>query len=307
MRHDPISELLLDTGSSEEDSKVYVNLPALRWAQSRRHVKKYRRALLLELARQADKYGASFSSTKTLATEIGVSDRTIRRCLDDLEELGIVRRIGRVGLHGGQISNVFIVIGWPDRTRIPRTGHPKLGPAVQESGTDLLNQLARHWTDCQYPPDRMSGQNKNKEENTTTVAENGALLATCFAALGRWATEQNRSLLTADIATLEKCIADGTDLQVQIVPTLRAISQREKIPVLRSWTYFADMFAAGRRSAPKKESFVANPAPDEPSHDRTPGQDSTDALTNAKARDRADPEMSAFLKKSLKRMSRGTS
>jgi len=59
-----------------------------------------RRSVLWALtAHQRHDDGTTYASTETLANEAGVSDRTVRRCLAELEAEGLLKRLGRRGFN----------------------------------------------------------------------------------------------------------------------------------------------------------------------------------------------------------------
>lgn len=232
----------------------YVNLAAFKWALSRTECKANRRSVLIELARNSDEFGCSYWSAKRLARELGISDRTVRNCLRDLEEQALIRRIGRAGKHRAQISNV-VVVGWPERKRLPRSGHPSLGRTVREKKLDELNAWAMKRNVFPGAPETVAGQNKyysiTDTATSTEVDAANSILDLCLEALGAWATESNRRLLSADAACLEDFFDKGADLNRHVLPVLRQCGERKKVPNLRSWAYFNDMIVARLEITPQ--------------------------------------------------------
>lgn len=88
------------------------------------------RSILLALAYSSDPHGCSWPSQSVIAAHAQCSKRTVSRHLQALEERRLVRVIGRIGDHGGRISCVNILVGWPGRELIPEAGHPVLGRAI---------------------------------------------------------------------------------------------------------------------------------------------------------------------------------
>ena len=217
------------------------NRLATEWAHAVPVLRSSEKMLLLVLARRSDEHGCSWCSQKTLATESGCCDRTVRKLLKMFEHRGLVRRVGRMGQHGAQLTDVVIIMGWPERKLIPEGGHPKLGPVLRET-----RETRRQWTvnrtqaRAQFPagPEAAADQNKDNLNNTTTVQLEEALTA-CYEALGPWATAENMQGLSDDLKTLQSWIEKGIDLHLHILPVLaeKATSQR-KIPLLRTWRYF---------------------------------------------------------------------
>lgn len=285
----------------------YANFKALQWALTlTSECKSNSKSVLIRLAQHADEYGCCFPASRTLASEVAVTTRTIRRCLSDLEDRRLIRRIGRVGDHGGQTSNVVVLIGWTDRKPIPKSGHPVLGPTIQESIFQTLNLLATNRRFLPQGADIMSGQKYRKENiNTTTAAQNEAdeaLLQTCFDALGEWATDRNRRYLTEDFFQLETLLERGADLYLDILPVLRSVSERRKIPTLRTWAYFHEMIEA--RLSEKTESPKVSQEPkdtSDPSFHEHKANNIRHSSSEADPNVANDPEMAAVLRKLVKR------
>lgn len=132
---------------SSEAQKVTILVPATKqarrtlpgntlasdWAHAVPILRSTQRMLLLVLARHSDRYGVSWCNQKTLAIESGCSDRTVRRLLKEFEHRGLIRRVGRLGSHGAQVSDLVIIVGWPERILIPDTGHPNPRIALKET------------------------------------------------------------------------------------------------------------------------------------------------------------------------------
>ena len=58
----------------------------------------------------ADRYGCCWPSYVTLAERVGMGKATVRRCLDRLEEVGLVSREERQRQDGGQSSNMYTLL-----------------------------------------------------------------------------------------------------------------------------------------------------------------------------------------------------
>ena len=218
----------------------YLNFDALGWAESVQELPRGPNNLLLFLARRSDKFGCCFFKQDQLAIETRYSSRSVRSFLHTLEELDLVRRIGRCS-HGQQISSVYHLIGWPDRKNLPSHGHPTLGKYVKESALTPLEFAVKRQI---LPPEPEKNADHNNIVNTTTTVAEKKLLETCFQALGGWATNRNRELLTDDVATLLDLIEQGFSLEKQILSVLRNKSMaKQKIPVIRTWRYFAEAIA----------------------------------------------------------------
>jgi len=230
---------------------IYIRLDALRWAESQKHVRSpLARALLLLLARKSDMYGCCWYAQRTLAEETGFSDRGIRKHLKALAEDGLIRTVHRA--RGGlRTTNVYQLIGWPERRLLPSSGHPVAGRHVVEDATSLRLRLGnRH----EVPLDADSGAvlNKDTEKTTITDAEKKAILDRCKQSLGSWATQKNCRALSRNEESLFEMLRQGFDLHHHILPTIReVVRDGRRVPNLNSWAYFADAVTARTQMASK--------------------------------------------------------
>jgi len=211
--------------------------------------------LLLVIARHSDAYGCSWCSQKTLAVETGCCDRTVRTLLKAFENRGLIRRFGRMGPLGGQLSDVVMLTGWPQRKLIPNAGHPRLKTVLKETletkGDWTLNRAQAR---KKFPvgPETVADQQKEILNIPTTARLEDALEA-CFETLGPWATTENRQHLVDDLKTLKKWLEQGIDLNRHILPVLAEKAKNAtKIPILRTWRYFENPIgkAASRKRQP---------------------------------------------------------
>ncbi|WP_457650367.1 helix-turn-helix domain-containing protein [Profundibacter sp.] len=225
----------------------FVNFKAVVWVGTLDGPTGLALALLHTIARHSDKFGCSWCARSTLAKESGCSIRTVASHLKTLEALNLIRRIGRLGDHGGRVSSVLVLCGWPERNPIPPAGHPLLGKSIKEDKYDALKlaYLGRRRKSLPEPRENSALQNKISEKNITTDTEKTRLLDVAFEALGRWATEENRRYLSQDVGTLIKLIEDLHDPERVILPVLREKAEKTaNIPTLRTWRYFLKAFEA---------------------------------------------------------------
>jgi len=219
----------------------FVNLRAEAWVRTLDAPTGLALALLHTIARHTDEFGCSWCKRRTLAKETGCSVRTVSTHLQTLEALNHIRRVGRLGDHGGRVSSVLVLKGWPGRKLIPPAGHPLLGNNIKEDKYDALERAYLRQRRKTFPEARENSalQNNIPEKHTTTDAEKTRLLDVVFEALGRWATEENREYLRRDVGTLVGLIEGGHDLEHTILPVLREkATMAPDIPTLRTWRYF---------------------------------------------------------------------
>lgn len=65
--------------------------------------------VIFYLINRADKEMTCFPGVKTIARECNISERTVQRALNDLEEARFVRRESRFHEEGGQRSNLYVL------------------------------------------------------------------------------------------------------------------------------------------------------------------------------------------------------
>jgi DNA-binding MarR family transcriptional regulator len=66
-------------------------------------------AVYMYLRDRADKDGECFPAVPTIASDLGLSESTVRRAMNDLEKNKLIRRKVRTRDNGSQTSNLFIV------------------------------------------------------------------------------------------------------------------------------------------------------------------------------------------------------
>lgn len=274
------------------------NLSVMAWARTIPQPKGLARALLFELARCADEFGCSWYRQASIAQNIGCTSRTVRTHLGTLQALGLVRRIGRVGSHGGRISSVVHLIGWPDRKLIPRSGHPRLDYKVQEDKYAALERsriLAMAGKKDPEGAETPADQNNTNEINTTIEAS----MMRCLEALGPWATASNRAKLLRNSRTFEELLEAGFDLEAEFLPLLRSkAGSKAAIPTLVSWKYFQDALQAQRTDLAKPQN-----RPSRPKHHHAPeNRDLSPQMTKQAGESSAsfNDDVAALLRRSAK-------
>ena len=81
-------------------------------AQQRLGLNPTQLAVLLQLSDYwCDEKRKPFPSKEALSKRIGLSTRQVQRHIADLEKAGLVKRIERIGRHGGKLSNTYDLSG----------------------------------------------------------------------------------------------------------------------------------------------------------------------------------------------------
>lgn len=76
--------------------------------------------IYISLLNRANSRGESWPSAATLASDAGVSVRTVWARLASLTEKGLISRVHRAGATGAQVSNLYRILAWE-----PSSGHSK--------------------------------------------------------------------------------------------------------------------------------------------------------------------------------------
>lgn len=272
---------------TQKENSEYVHLKAYRWALGVEGLVKNTRSLFLELARRSDDFGCCHVSRGKLADILGCSKRTIDSHFSILVGRKLIRRIGRYTPKQGQVSSVTQISAWPDRTRIPPSGHPKYGKFIKEDALESLIHARSNLQKMQGASEENSGHRIGTNElNTTTEGAETALLEHCLAALGPWADESNCRNLRRRSDTLSELLDMGFDLETGVLPVLRKMGKRDGAPpILHSWHYFADPI---RKRAEARKDKQGNSETDGLGANTSPAREGKNAPYPAPSEGKAD-------------------
>ena len=294
---------------SESKPKQPFNLDAMRWAASVSGIGSSARSVLLVLAQYSDIHGVMWHSAASIAEHAQCSTRSVHTHTKKLEELGMIRIVGRLTKGRGQVSNAYVLKGWPTRTWMPVSGHPKLGPSVTE---DKYDRLFRSWNEKNLPRGVESSADEkltlNHFSDSTSYEECMmqvvCIMDQCFDALGTWATPENHRHLSTHLDSFLDLLGAGFSLQFIILPVLRekAASEQE-IPILKSWAYFREAMQrradALEKVKAREEAWHVNPR-----HDALPPHTQKTAK-DGHVSDRTDTAFAQDISRMLKSVSKG--
>src|SRR5574343_1551009 len=99
-----------------------MSIDATRWSWQQ-PVKANQKIVLLSLADRAGDNHDCYPSIKRLAQDCGMSRSALFANLEELEKLGLIKRINRSSEKSGTISNIYQLIGVDDRKIIPTKTH----------------------------------------------------------------------------------------------------------------------------------------------------------------------------------------
>lgn len=94
----------------------------MNWAFSQEIEPKYK-IILLALADWADGDGVSFPGQKSLSEKTSIPERTLRRLIHDLEEMGLIQRQRRTLPNGQRTSDEYRLVALPAKMAGYTTGH----------------------------------------------------------------------------------------------------------------------------------------------------------------------------------------
>jgi hypothetical protein len=78
---------------------------AMKWARSQRLGRMSLKGLVNAIAARADQKGCTWASQKTLASDVGASERHVRALLANLERLGVITRVARSAGRKGRLTD----------------------------------------------------------------------------------------------------------------------------------------------------------------------------------------------------------
>jgi hypothetical protein len=112
---------------------------AMKWARSQRFGRLSLKAVVNAIAARADQKGCTWASQKTLASDIGASDRHVRALLVRLEQIGVVVRNARSAGCRGRLSDTVTLA--MHRTFDLSTNDVRIALAKAATGTRLPLEL----------------------------------------------------------------------------------------------------------------------------------------------------------------------
>jgi hypothetical protein len=113
-----------------------VSIEAMVWAKRTQTGSPTRRIVLYVLADYADEAGTCWPSQRTIADQTELNERTVRRALGELEEVGLIRRIQRARPNGSRTTDriELALERPPDREPAPAPDRGTGGPRTEEPG-----------------------------------------------------------------------------------------------------------------------------------------------------------------------------
>jgi len=141
---------------------------AMKWARSQSFGRMSLKALVNAIAARADQKGCTWASQKTLASDIGASERHVRALLVRLERLGAVVRVARSAGRKGRLSDAVTLA---------------MHRSFDFSANDVRTALARAATGTRLPLEPKS-YNRNKSTLATGTRVPGIIKGQTYPSQG---------------------------------------------------------------------------------------------------------------------------
>lgn len=225
---------------------------ATNWAFQQRGLRPAARVVLLYLADRHNPDHGCFPSQVQLAADCEISRSGLNNVLDELERMGLMRRERRVNVDTHKQMSTRYILGFEDeftQEPCPKSGHgnhAEPSPEIAESRVQNLDT------------------NPVREPVTTTAhARVGEAVGLCLDACGAALTEASRRHLAERGAEIDDWLAEGLDLERDVLPALRARCARPVTGTVRTWGYFGEVVrsAQARRAAQAKSAQKAENQP----------------------------------------------
>lgn len=122
------------------------------WAWGVDGITPTQKLVLMGLASYADEKDSCYPGQETLADRAGVSTRTVRRALDDLEKLGLIERSRRMDSRGYRTSDrYFLKVGAKVQPDNMSAGSGDLTGQMEQTLPDIDDRLTGHPCPSNYP------------------------------------------------------------------------------------------------------------------------------------------------------------
>lgn len=254
---------------------------ATSWAIKQRGLKPYAKIVLWHLADRHNPDFGCFPSQDRLAADAEVSRSALNNQLSELENLGLIRRQRRVDPDTHKQQSTRYILAFEDDFEAapsPANGHGNMAGKPVDNSPDSPKAVSKSRVQ------QMDTNPVSKEPvNTTTASahtravDNSDPQAACLDAGGPGLCPASRNEIITTASVIDGWLAEGFDLQEDILPVIRQRTSRMRASPIRTWAYFTDPIrsahmarlsraapsqnaensmapAAGRDSAPQAEA-----------------------------------------------------
>jgi hypothetical protein len=246
------------------------------WAILQRGLHPAAKLVLWHLCNRHTLGSGCFPSQDQLTDDTEISRASLNTQLRRLEDAGLIRRQRRPGQGPKQWKSTRYVLGF--EVDFPQKPSPDSGrQSGQKPSPDLEQTPAKPCPDLQqkHPkpcPDseqshlRILDTNLVRKKETTTARNTHASThdtyareapeMACLAACGEGLCPDARAVIGATVPVIDGWLAEGYDLEADILPVLKARTLRKRDDPIRTWAYFTP--AVAKRHA-QRVALAARP------------------------------------------------
>lgn len=244
------------------------------------------RVLVMLADRHNPDYGC-FPSQNQIAADAEIGRSTLNRHLDKLEQAGLIRRERRIDLDTRKQKSTRYFLAFEDGFEVEpcaKSGHGNSGDKPGKNPENSQKAVSHSRV-----PNRDTNPVSIKPVITTTApasgepVENSDPQNACLAAAGPGLCLNSRRDIVATVSVIDGWLAEGFDLEADILPVIRQRTERMRGGPIRTWAYFTQPIRSAHeartaRAAPSQNaenSMVPAAGPD--SAPQAPGQADAEA------------------------------
>lgn len=211
---------------------------ATNWAFQQRGLKPAERVVLLYLADRHNPDHGCFPSQAQLAADCEMSRRSLNDHLDTLVRMGLIQRERRVDPATNKQMSTRYILGF-------EFDHPP-EPCAESAHGNGPEPCA----DSRRSRVQILHTNPVREPVTTTPSMrplSSKAEAACLDACGPGLCAEGRRAIGATSALIADWIAEGLDLEADILPAIRTRTAKARATPIRSWDYFTEAIRSAHR------------------------------------------------------------
>lgn len=215
---------------------------ATNWAIQQRGLKPATKIVLWHLADRHNPDHGCFPEQARLAADCEIGRTSLNAHLDELERLGLIRRVRRVNPETHKQMSTRYILGFEDDFPQEPCSEAEHGEGRRNGGEP-----------CSENRDsRVRNPNTNpvREPLSTTTCASGLdtassepesrdVVVACLEACGPGLSSTSRRLVAFSADVIDGWIADGVDLDLDVLPVLRDRTADAADRVIRTWDYFS--------------------------------------------------------------------
>jgi len=210
-----------------------------------------RKSVLLYMADKAADDGTGIWASKvTMGSDLEISDRTVRTAVAELLSDGLIAEVGQRNRRNGYTVEYAIILD--EIERLPSTRkYPSQSPdsgcgktvgnsPKAEAGSGFASPKAEAGSGLsrkQDPPNHPNIDTTTAGARARAVDNSDPQIA-CLAAGGPGLCPASRSVIVTTASVISDWLAEGFDLHDDVLPVIRARTERIRVSPIRTWAYF---------------------------------------------------------------------